>query len=123
MVKAYFDGSAKPNPGQMKIGGYFRNQFEETVSYSLKIGYGTNNEAEYNSLLYLVKLMVKHKVMDVEIKGDSLLVVNQVNGTWKSKNQNLKKLKEEILTELKQIPKWSLTQIPREENQKADALT
>jgi len=122
MVEAYFDGSATPNPGTVKIGGYFKDN-NETVSYSLKLGYGTNNEAEYRSLLFLVRLMVNHKVSEVEIKGDSLLVVNQVNGTWKSKNKKLRDLKEEILSELKHIPKWTLKQIPREENKKADALT
>ena len=51
---AYFDGSAKPNPGMMKIGGLVKDETGTIKGeYSKELGHGTNNEAEYLSLIIL----------------------------------------------------------------------
>lgn len=120
--EAFFDGSATPNPGDMKIGGYFKGCGDH-YTYSREIGHGTNNEAEYSSLLYLVQRLNEYQVQTVRIYGDSQLVVNQINGTWKAKDERMIKYKEKILTELSKIPQWTLSHVPRKLNKEADALT
>jgi ribonuclease HI len=120
--EAYFDGSATPNPGDMKIGGYFKGP-ENSYKYSQDIGYGTNNEAEYHSLLYLVKRLNENEIHKVKIYGDSKLVVNQINGVWKARDPRMKKFKDTILKELSKIPDWSLTHVLRDQNKIADSLT
>lgn len=55
-------------------------------------GKGTNNTAEYNALLEGLQYIYDEKIMAVEIKSDSNLMVNQVNGNWKVKDATLKEL-------------------------------
>jgi ribonuclease HI len=120
--EAFFDGSATPNPGTMKIGGYFKGE-SSMYKYSTQLGYGTNNEAEYNSLLYLVDLLNEKGIQKVNIYGDSQLVVNQVNGVWKARDDRMKKFKGKIIKELSKIPQWTLSHVPRDKNKLADSLT
>jgi ribonuclease HI len=123
-VKAYFDGGATPNPGQMKIGGYIEDTDKTLIyEYSEDIGYGTNNKAEYTSLLYLCKALVDHEVCNVRIHGDSSLIVNQVNGVYKAKDPTMISLRDQVRDVLNRIEKWELVHIPRGQNKKADALT
>ena len=122
---AYFDGSAKPNPGEMKIGGRIltpgaRNVIDE---YSMDLGHGTNNEAEYLSLIEIAARLVKLKASTVKIYGDSEFVIKQVTGIYKAKDPRMKILKEETLKILNKIPNWKLKHIYREHNMAADALT
>ena len=122
--KAFFDGGAKPNPGTITIGGYLKDNKGGVISsYSQPLGYGTNNQAEYLSLLHLCKLLIEASVKNVKIYGDSQLVVKQINGEWKVKDTMLKDYWNEIHECLKRIPKWELSHVPREENQEADDLT
>jgi len=121
--EAYFDGGATPNPGVMKIGGFFNDTNGcEIYNYSRTVGNGTNNQAEYLSLMYLVARLIDHKVTSVTIKGDSLLVVNQVNGVWKA-NDKMRPYRDKALNLLKQLEWYKLIHVLRAENKKADALT
>lgn len=121
---AFFDGSAKPNPGEMKIGGYLNNgDMKPIYRYSTEAGEGTNNQAEYLSLLYLLDIIIEKGIQHVTIFGDSKLVVNQVNGEWKAKDEKMKKLRNQALDKLSKIEKWSLKHIKRDKNKQADNLT
>ena len=123
--KAFFDGGSTPNPGQMKIGGYIEEPHTGIIyEYSEDIGYGTNNEAEYSSLLYLCKALVDHEIWKVIIHGDSSLIVNQVNGVFKARHVRMVQLRDEVREVLKGIKgKWKLVHVPRNQNKKADSLT
>ena len=122
--KAFFDGGATPNPGQMMIGGYIEEPFGARIyEYSYAIGYGTNNEAEYSSLLHLCGAIVSKDILKVRIHGDSSLVVNQVNGVYKAKDPRMVSFRDEVKEVLNQISDWNLVYIPRGQNTKADALT
>ena len=83
---AAFDGGATPNPGQMKIGGFIKLYGKTIWRYSDSIGHGTNNIAEYASLLRLVKKAQTLGIKNIYIQGDSQLIINQVNGVWKAKD-------------------------------------
>lgn len=121
---AFFDGSAKPNPGEMKIGGLIKDESGTIVGeYSRDLGYGTNNEAEYKSLILLVHGLVNGNIENVTIYGDSALVVNQVNRTWKAKDDRMAALRDQAIELLKQIPEWRLEHVKRGFNKEADDLT
>lgn len=122
--KAFFDGGATPNPGQMMIGGYIEEPNKRRIyEYSYHIGYGTNNEAEYTSLLHLCNAIVSLQIFKVRIHGDSSLVVNQVNGVYKAKQPSMINLRDDVRRVLSKINEWNLVHIPRNQNKKADALT
>ncbi len=76
----YVDGSANPNPGQMGGGMVMVVEGKVVDERRIYLGTGTNNVAEYQSLIYCLGYMLSHHY-EGEIKMDSALVVNQVNGT------------------------------------------
>ena len=125
LYEGYFDGSAVPNPGQMTIGGYITrvSDKKKVHLYSTGIGYGTNNEAEYASLIELCDKLQPLGIKNIDIYGDSLLVVNQVNKVWKARDPRMESFKITVLDFLKPIPKWTLTHIRRNLNMLADQLT
>ena len=120
--QAFFDGSATPNPGHMKIGGYVVDSSRLIFKYSKDLGYGTNNEAEYLSLIYLLEKLIENQVSSITIYGDSKLVVNQVNGKWKA-NKKMSPYRDKALYLIKKLDRWKLLHIPREQNKVADSLT
>ena len=122
--EAYFDGSAKPNPGMMRIGGFIRSLDRRTINeYSSKLGHGTNNEAEYLSLIRLIDNAIDLDILKIKIYGDSALVVNQVNRTWKAKDKRMKAFRDEALSKLARFHKWQLEHVKRDFNMEADFLT
>jgi len=120
---AAFDGGATPNPGQMKIGGFIKLYGKNIFRYSDSIGHGTNNIAEYASLLRLVKEAQKLDIQNIYIQGDSQLVINQVNGVWKAKDPRMKQYRDRVLATLKHIKQWELKHVLRNHNKEADSLT
>jgi len=120
----YFDGSCTPNPGEMSIGGLIKSENGDVISsFSDSIGYGTNNRAEYISLLRLLKLAKENGIRAISIKGDSLLVVNQVKGEWRAKNPEMNRLKFEVVNLLENFDWWELEHVNRNENKEADILS
>ena len=122
MITANFDGSSRGNPGPSKIGFVIYEDGTELESERIPIPDGTNNEAEYKGLILLCKRLAQMGVQEVVIQGDSQLVINQVNGTWKTKKEHLQKLRIITKNYLDQIPNWKLEWVRREKNQKADSL-
>jgi len=122
----YFDGSSKPNPGEMKIGGhlefYKKDGTRVQTAFSKGMGMGTNNEAEYLALIELLNSAIEYGVKKIRIYGDSNLVVSQVNGNWKA-NKKMILFKNRVEQLLKNFNEWSITYIPREQNKVADSLT
>ena len=121
--KAYFDGSASPNPGVMKIGGYIKNGNNILFKFSKYKGHGTNSESEYLALIEVLKNIVKLGIKQVEVFGDSQLIINQINGVYKIKKDSMKHLSGKVKLLLKQIPDWKLSWVERSKNKEADALS
>jgi ribonuclease HI len=127
-----FDGAANPNPGPAS-GAYvlFSPPFEENGSIIRTViqeGYrfiphATNNEAEYTGLILGLQAAKQHKIQQLDIEGDSQLVVNQVLGAWQVKTPNLVPLKSNAANLYTTFPFRLLRQIPRERNTDADALS
>jgi ribonuclease HI len=107
VMRAYtliFDGGSLGNPGDT-YGSYRIQQKGEKPQSTvrLRFGHGTNNEAEYWALIaglkdlhqQITQQKVNPSEVHVEIIGDSQLVVNQLRGSWKAKNQRMRALRDE----------------------------
>jgi ribonuclease HI len=122
--KCTFDGCAEPNPGTMGCGWTINNE-----SCSRSPGKGTNNEAEYHALLnLLVALLDQVQSGDsVEIRGDSEVIIKQINREYKVRAPNLQPLWEQANAHMMQLRERgcavSLHWHRREENTLADAAS
>ncbi len=125
------DGGARGNPGPAAIGVVFFDADEEMLfSYKQTIGEATNNQAEYKAIIKALEILLKSKWLkgsgdeaEVVCRLDSLLVVEQVNGNYKVKNNDIKIFISRINNLLKEINRNVLfVHIPREQNKLADKL-
>ena len=123
VFKAYFDGSASPNPGEINIGGCIKNGDVNIVKFSKNMGRGTNNEAEYLALIEILKKIISFKIKKIKIFGDTQLIVNQINGRYRIKQDNMKHLYRQAKALLSHIPEWKLEWIKRSKNKEADVLS
>ena len=117
----HFDGSARPNPGVMRIGAVVEC-CEKVKEISKKVGFGTNNMAEYIALIEALKVARKMGAEGVEVYGDSTIVVEQINGRWKVKDEKLKELRKEAYELLCLFKRWKVEWIPESENERAHRL-
>ena len=122
-VTVNVDGGARGNPGPAAIGVVLRNGdggvLEEVGE---TIGEATNNVAEYRALLRGIELAAGHGAEELELLGDSELVVRQVEGRYKVKNAGMKELHEEVKRALRDFDSWSIRHVRRAENADADRL-
>jgi len=117
MYKGYFDGASKGNPGPAGAGIVIVNPEGRVImEYSKELGIRTNNEAEYLALIELLQKALELGIRELEIMGDSQLVINHVFGNWNINMPHLYTLYNQA-TEL--LARW----IPREKNQLADSLS
>jgi ribonuclease HI len=92
-VKLFTDGGCRGNPGPGAIGVLILNQTNEELDrYSECIGNTTNNRAEYRAVIQGLNLCAKHTRGRVTCYSDSELLVNQMSGTWRLKNDQLRQL-------------------------------
>ena len=128
MITIYFDGLCRPkNPGGVATYGYVVYQDGKKVkSGNGVIGSGagmTNNVAEYSALKRAAEWVSQNGGDDeIVIKGDSQLVIHQMNGTWQIKSETSKKFVPEI-RRLLEGRKTRFIWIPREQNIEADLLS
>jgi len=126
------DGGSRGNPGPAAIGVVFFDQ-EGNVLYKYKdcIGRATNNEAEYRAIICALKILKKSKWLlangsknkSAACRLDSQLVVEQINGNYKIKQDHIGRFVQEIRDLISQMAvSFSFTHIPREENKLADKL-
>ena len=117
------DGGSRGNPGPAAIGVVLRNGDGSVLEeVGETIGEATNNVAEYKALLRGIELAAAHGAGELELVGDSLLVVRQVEGRYKVKNAGLKALHEEVRRALGGFDSWSIRWVRRAENADADRL-
>lgn len=120
----YTDGCSKGNPGPAAIGvAMYRGEARPPIfMISDAIGDTTNNQAEYRALIRALDYAVACKEVEVEVRSDSELIVNQMNGSYRVKKAELKPLYDEAKRLAGLIPKFSIRSIPREYNTQADKL-
>ena len=120
-----FDGGANPNPGPC-AGAFvvYDLSTQEIVLEGGKfIASGTNNVGEYTGLLEGMKTCLENGIKHICVKGDSNLVVQQVNKKWKVNQSHLLKLYDEIQKLIVRFEFFSLEHVYRENNKKADELS
>ena len=103
MLICFVDGGAKPNPGQMYGSFKIYRKGESTIHNKFSfVEHGTNNRAEYKSLIELLKFLAAMDTDElITISMDYRLVIKQVTGAFRVRNAELKKLKEEVDVELR----------------------
>jgi ribonuclease HI len=122
-VTVNVDGGARGNPGPAAIGVLLRDSEGEVLEkVGERIGEATNNVAEYRALLRGIELAEEHGASELELIGDSELVVRQVEGRYKVKNAGMKELYEEAVRALRKFDSWSIRHVRRAENADADRL-
>jgi ribonuclease HI len=128
-----FDGASEPNPGPSgsayvifspievdDSGDQVRNVIQEGFIYNSHM---TNNEAEYNALILGLQKALELGITEIDVEGDSNLVVHQVQGLWKVKVPRLVPLQSKANKLLWKFKKFTVKHIPREENTDADRLS
>ena len=83
----------------------------------------TNNEAEYLALIRGIEMCIEHKIVHVNIFSDSELIVRQINGDYKVKNERMIKLHSKVLDLCSMLTEWSISHVMREKNMEADLLS
>jgi ribonuclease HI len=117
------DGGARGNPGPAAIAAVVATPDGEVVqSRGEAIGRATNNVAEYRALLLGIELARSHGAREVELVGDSELVVKQVKGEYRVKDQGLRPLHAEVRRALDGFERWAIRHVGREQNAAADRL-
>jgi ribonuclease HI len=117
------DGGARGNPGPAAY-GYVLETEDGTVlaAHGEAIGVATNNVAEYRALVEGLRKAAELHVGELEVVSDSELLVHQMRGEWKIKNEALRALWEEAQDVAARIGKVRYTAVRREHNELADRL-
>ena len=122
------DGGSRGNPGPSAIGVVIYKENQIIKTYSEFIGEATNNETEYQAVVFALKKAKllfgkkKAKEMEIEFLMDSELVVKQMNHEYKIKEEKLQLLFLSIWNSILDFKQVSFKHIPREENKEADSL-
>ena len=117
------DGGARGNPGPAAIGVVVRNDDGAVVEQvGETIGTATNNVAEYRALLRGIELAAAHGADEVELIGDSELIVRQIEGRYKVKHADMKELHAKAKKMLAGFDSWSIRHVKRAQNADADRL-
>lgn len=121
----YTDGASRGNPGQASFGFTISDEkgklLYEKGEY---IGIATNNVAEYSGVLAALKQAQKmfSQEVDIELRADSKLVIEQLSGRYKVKSPHLIPIIEKIKILAIEFGRVMYTHVPREKNKEADRL-
>lgn len=117
------DGGARGNPGPAGIGVVIKGEdghvLKEIAEY---IGETTNNQAEYKALIAALKAAKLLKAEDVTVLADSELMVKQIKGEYKVKNEGLRPIYAEAKKLLAHFSSFDIRHVVREKNKEADKL-
>lgn len=117
------DGGARGNPGPAAIGAVVQDAGGAVLEErGERIGKATNNVAEYRALLLGIERGAELGASELELVGDSELVVRQVKGEYKVKDATLRGLHAEVQRALQPFERWSIRHVRREHNAAADRL-
>jgi len=120
-LKVFIDGASRGNPGPASIGVVFQDESHAVVkNLSAKIGFSTNNTAEYSALVFALQEALMLGIENLSVFTDSELLAKQFNGEYKIKEDSLKLLFL-FASHLKRgFKSLTVTHVPREQNKLAD---
>lgn len=124
-IRIIFDGGSKGNPGQGY--GSYALEWPGNPRQIVQLRFGdlvTNNEAEYDTLIAALEGVLKRLreggadpgTAKIDIRGDSLLVINQVKGEWKCNESRLRMRRDRVRALLKAFGAWQLRHHDREKS-------
>lgn len=119
----FTDGASRGNPGEAGAGIVLCNeQGEEITAKGFYLGQCTNNVAEYRALLLGLREAKKYGDRAIALYLDSELIVRQLNGAYRVKDEKLKPLFAEVMALLRGFAGFTATHVPRSKNRRADEL-
>ncbi len=122
-ITIYTDGGSRGNPGPAAGAFIITDQAGKQICAQARfLPDATNNIAEYTALLTALQKTISLGVKNVKIFSDSELMVKQINGDYKVKNDNIRELFSQCFALLDELTSWQITHIPREKNKLADKL-
>lgn len=122
MLIIHTDGGSRGNPGKSGIGIVIEKENGEKEELYRYIGVTTNNIAEYTALKTALLRAIELGEKNVSVHMDSELVVKQIKGEYKVRNEGLKPLYNEIMDIIKNFDSFEIKHVMRSENKEADKL-
>ncbi len=120
---AHIDGGARGNPGPAGYGAVIEDQQgRPVVQLSRYLGLQTNNYAEYSGLVAALEYALAHGYKALKVLSDSELLVRQMKGIYKVRNEGLRPLYERAQSLARQLDWFRIDHVRREQNREADAL-
>jgi len=120
----YADGAARGNPGPAGAGAVLLDEDGRIVAELTRaLGPATNNVAEYSALILGLEEAKRLGANAIDVRMDSLLVVEQLRGRWRTKHPGLIPLALRAGQLLASFPEREIRHVPREQNLVADALS
>jgi ribonuclease HI len=117
------DGAARGNPGDAGCGAVILDRNGAVVKeLSRYLGHATNNVAEYEGLLMGLEALLRLGKKRIRVQSDSQLLVRQLNGEYRVKDEKLKALFQKAMSLLRQFEAYRIVHVPRELNKLADRL-
>jgi ribonuclease HI len=121
--RAWFDGSARPNPGRCGIGVRIEGPDGLLFELAQPAGHGNSSEAEYRALIAVLEAAVAHGAHELTVYGDSRVVIDDVTGPDLYAAAALAGYRRQALALLARLPDVRLAWVPRHKNTGADALS
>jgi ribonuclease HI len=119
----YIDGASRGNPGHAGIGVLITDQEGQVLlEITEYLGQATNNIAEYTALIRGLEEGLKTGATEVLVYSDSELIVKQLTGLYRVKNEGLIPLFRQVLQLRQKYRKFHIVHVPREKNKRADQL-
>ena len=119
-----FDGCSKGNPGLAGAGAVIYCLDDEIWSGSLFVGKNaTNNQSEYNGLIFGLQQALDMNIKTLLVRGDSQLVINQMTGKYKCNSENIFELHKKAKELEKDFEKIYYLHVLRNNNKRADELS
>lgn len=118
----WIDGASRNNPGEASAAGIVKKSTKIIAKWGIPLGIRTNNQAEYAAFLLALLWLKTHPFHSATIYTDSQLLAEQIQGNWKVRSKELKKLNEIALTFLRSLNQIRIVHIPRTKNRSADKL-
>lgn len=120
--QAWFDGSARPNPGRCGIGCVLKGPDGEYVEICRDVGHGDSSDAEYSALIAILELALQMRAMTLVVYGDSQVVIDDVNRiAGVASHLTEHRVRAQFL--MRQLHAVRVCWIPRHKNLEADLLS
>jgi len=117
------DGGSRGNPGPSAIGAVIAAPDGTVLAEVAEpLGVATNNVAEYTAVLRALERAAELGASNVDLRSDSLLLIEQLNGRFKVKNPTLRVLHQKVREAAKRFETVKFSHVRREYNVEADSL-